>query len=94
MENIQLSPEFIDNLSSSKLITLEEYTKEFRETFSDVTFTGMKIEVAISILKERGFEKYRLWPHDGQYLSKMLKKEVIIYTDSEGKSVTKEPIYM
>lgn len=81
------------NLSELKITSGEEYTRTFRETFSDVKFTGMKLDDTIKLLKSRGFEKYKIWPYGTPYVTKLLRKEVIIYTDKDMMFVTGECEY-
>lgn len=78
----------------SKLLTYEEHSKDFTETFQDINFIGMDIIKAVSILKERGYTKYKIWPHKYKYYSKRLNGDVILYTDMLASVITKDPIYM
>ena len=54
----------------------------------------MTVKDAIQLLNERGYTKYKLWPHNSTYLSKILRREVILYTDDKLTIIIKEPIYM
>ena len=78
------------NELSVKIITGEEYTREFRETFSDVNFVGMRTTDAIQILKDRGYEKYKFCTNDN-HITKIMKKEVIIFTNRTHTFVVKQP---
>lgn len=83
-----------EDFLKSKLVTYEEYTRDFKEKFNDITFKGMTVKDTIQLLNERGYTKYKLWPHNGNYHSKILRREVILYTDDKSIIIIKEPIYM
>ena len=89
-----ISDQMVVDFLKSKIVIGEEYTRDFRETFNDITFKGMTVKDAIQLLNKRGYTKHRLWPYNGTYLSKILRREVILYTDDKLTIIIKEPIYM
>lgn len=80
--------------SDFKIVTVDDYRKDFKEKFSGIIFKGMTVKEAVKILEDGGYNKYKLWPHDSVYLTKILKREVIIYTDDKLMIVIREPDYM
>lgn len=75
-----------------EFITGDQYTKSFRETFSDITFTGMLVNEAIQILKSRGYNNYRIYKGT-KFLTKIFRREVILYTDEFENKIIREPDY-
>ena len=74
----------------TKLIKREEYTKLLNDKIKNITFTGMSLNEAINILKNKGFNKHRIITYY-PYLTKIYKNEVIIY--SRDGYLFKEPEY-
>lgn len=75
------------------LIDDSEYIENFRETFWDIDFIGMKVELAVKIFNDNGYNNIRLANMKINSSGK-LKKQVIIITDEDEKYVIEKPYFI
>ncbi len=81
-----------NNLNES-LIQDYEYIENFRETFWDIDFIGMKFECAIKIFQDNGYENIILSIIKINPTS-TLKKQVVIVMDEDEKYVIEKPYFI
>lgn len=81
------------NKLNESLIQDYEYIENFRETFCDIDFIGMKLECAIKIFQDNGYENIILSIIKINPTS-TLKKQVVIVMDEDEKYVIEKPCFI